>query len=67
MHIKTSSTILLLFALVGMYGVLPTEPLHDIKELISNVVSEITAHLSDAEKCLCEQVLELVSRTKEHL
>lgn len=52
---------------VGMYEVLPTEPLHDVKEHISNVVSEITAHLSDAEKCLCEQMLELVSGTKEQL
>ena len=52
---------------VGMYEVLPTEPLHDVKEHISNVVSEITAHLSDAEKYLCEQMLELVSGTKEQL
>ena len=50
-----------------MYEVLPTEPLHDVKEHISNVVSEITAHFSDAEKCLCVQMLELVSGTKEQL
>ena len=54
-----------LFIFVGMYEVLPTEPLHDVKEYISNVVSEITAHLSEAEKCLCEKMLELVSGTKE--
>lgn len=52
---------------VGMYEVLPTEPPHDVKEHISKVVSEITAHLSDAEKCLFEQMLELVSGTKEQL
>ena len=50
-----------------MYEVLPTEPLHDVKEHISYVVSEITAHLSDTEKCPCEQMLELVSGTKEQL
>lgn len=50
-----------------MYEVLPTEPLHDVKEQISNVVSEITAHLSDAEKCRYEQMVELVSGTKEQL
>ena len=50
-----------------MYEVLPTELLHHVKEHISNVVSEITAHLSDAEKCLCEKMLELVSGTKEQL
>lgn len=50
-----------------MYEVLPTEPLHNVKEYISSVVSEITAHLSDAEKYLCEKMLELVSGTKEQL
>ena len=33
-----------------MYEVLPTEPLHDMKEHISNVVTEIVAHLTDDEK-----------------
>ena len=30
-----------------MHEVMPTEPLHDIKEHISNVVTEIVAHLPD--------------------
>lgn len=50
-----------------MYEVLPTEPLHDIKEHISNVVTEIVAHLPDDEKILCEKTLELVAGTKEQL
>ena len=47
-----------------MYEVLPTEPLHDIKEHISNVVTEIVAHLPDEEKALCEKAVELVAGTK---
>ena len=38
-----------------MYEVLPTEPLHDVKEQISKVVTEIVAHLPDEEKALCEK------------
>lgn len=57
---------LLLFFL-GMYEVLPTEPLHYIKEHISNVVTEIVAHLSDEEKALCEKAVELVGWTKDQL
>ena len=33
-----------------MYEVLPTEPLHDVKENISNIIIEISAHLSDDAK-----------------
>ena len=43
-----------------MYEVLPTEPLHYIKEHVSNVVTEIVAHLSDEEKALCKKAVELV-------
>ena len=50
-----------------MYEVLPTEPLHYIKEHISNVVTEIVAHLSDEEKALCEKAVELVAWTKDQL
>lgn len=52
---------------LGMYEVLPTEPLHDVKENISNVVTEIFAHLSDDVKKLCEETLRLVSGTKDQL
>ena len=47
--------------------VLPTEPLHDMKEHICNVVSEITDHLSQEEKQLCEKTIEFVVQTKEQL
>ena len=50
-----------------MYEVLPTEPLHDVKEHISNTISEISAHLSDDAKKLCEETLSLVSGTKDQL
>lgn len=50
-----------------MYEVLPTEPLHYIKEHISNVVTEIVAHLSDEEKALCEKEVEVVAWTKDQL
>ena len=35
-----------------MYEVLPTEPLHDVKEHISNIITEIVAHLTSEEKKL---------------
>ena len=50
-----------------MYEVLPTEPLHDMKEHICNVVSELKHHLSQEEKQLCEKTIELVAQTKEQL
>lgn len=46
-----------------MYEVLPTEPLHYIKEHVSNVVTEIVSHLSDEEKALCKKAVELVAGT----
>ena len=50
-----------------MYEVLPTEPLHDVKEHISNTISEISAHLSADAKMLCDETLSLVSGTKDQL
>ena len=55
------------FFFSGMYEVLPTEPLHDMKEHICNVVSELKHHLSQEEKQLCEKTIELVAQTKEQL
>ena len=49
-----------------MYVVLPTEPLHDMKEHICNVVSEIKDQLFRGEKQLCEEIIEFVVQTKEH-
>ena len=50
-----------------MYEVLPTEPLHDMKEHICNVASELKHHLSQEEKQLCEKTIELVAQTKQKL
>ena len=47
-----------------MYEVLPTEPLHDVKEHISNVVTEIVAHLPDEQKALFEKSAELVQEQR---
>ena len=35
------------FHYIGMYEVLATEPLHDVRENISNIITEISAHLLD--------------------
>ena len=48
-----------------MYEVLPTEPLHDVKEHISNIITEIVAHLTSEEKKLCQDTLSLDSGTRE--
>lgn len=50
-----------------MYSVLPTEPPHDVKEHISNIITEIVAHLTDDEKKLREDTLSLVSGTRDQL
>ena len=55
------------FFFSGVYEVLPTEPLHDMKEHICNVVSEIKDQLSQEEKQLCVKTTELVAQTKEPL
>ena len=38
-----------------------------IKEHVSNVVTEIVAHLSDEEKALCEKAVELAAGTWDQL
>ena len=50
-----------------MYEVLPTEPIHDVKEHISNIITEIVAHLTSEEKKLCQHKLSLVSGTRDQL
>ena len=50
-----------------MYEVLPTEPLHDVKEHISNIINEIPAHLSNDHKKLFEETVQLVTGTKDQL
>ena len=46
---------------------LPTEPLHDVKEHISNIITEIVAHLTSEEKKLCHDTLSLDSGTRYQL
>ena len=55
------------FYQTGMYKVLPTEPLHDVKEHISNIITEIVAHLTSEEKKLCQDTLSLDSGTRDQL
>ena len=50
-----------------MYEVRPTEPLHDVKEHISNIITEIVAHLTSEEKKLCQDTQSLVSGTRDQL
>ena len=47
------------------YEVIPVEPLHDIKEHISNITKELPPHLIPEEKALFDQVVEGVLSTKE--
>ena len=50
-----------------MYEVLPTEPLHDVKEHISNIIIKIVAHLTSEEKKLYQDTQSLVSGTRDQL
>ena len=50
-----------------MYEVLTTEPLRDAKEHILNIINEIPVHLSNDQKKLCEETVQLVMGTKEQL
>ena len=52
---------------VGLYEVLPTEPLHDVKEHICNVFTELPAHLEKEEKEEFQQILECAFAGKEKL
>ncbi|XP_078384061.1 uncharacterized protein LOC144666512 [Oculina patagonica] len=50
---------------LGNYEVLPTEPLHDIKEHIANVLTELPCHLEKEEKKALEEIIEYSSGGKE--
>ena len=52
---------------VGLYEVLPTEPLHDVKEHLCNVFTELPAHLEKEEKEEFQQILECGFARKEKL
>jgi len=52
----------------GNYEVLPTEPLHDVKEHIANVLTELPSHLEKDEKIIAFQdIIECLFAGKEKL
>ena len=46
------------FPIIGNYEVLPSEPLHDIKEHIANVLTELPSHLENEEKNAFQDIIE---------
>ena len=55
------------FHIIGNYEVLPTEPLHDIKEHIANVLTELPSHLENEEKNAFQDIIECSLGGKEKL
>lgn len=51
----------------GNYEVLPTEPLHDVKEHICNVLTELPAHLEREESDHFQSIIECTFAGKEKL
>lgn len=51
----------------GNYEVLPTEPLHDVKEHIANVLTELPSHLEKDEKIAFQDIIECSFGGKEKL
>ena len=58
---------LIYYYFTGNYEVLPTEPLHDVKEHICNVFTELPAHLEEGEKKQFENIIECTFAGKEKL
>ena len=55
------------FPIIGNYEVLPTEPLHDIKEHIANVLTELPSHFENEEKNAFQDIIECSLGGKEKL
>ena len=55
------------FPIIGNYEVLPSEPLHDIKEHIANVLTELPSHLEKEEKNAFQDIIECSLGGKEKL
>lgn len=51
----------------GNYEVLPTEPLHDVKKHICNVLTELPAHLEREESDHFQSIIECTFAGKEKL
>ena len=49
------------------YEVMPTEPLHDIKEHIKNILTEIPKHLNSEEKEHFQQIFNVQFGNKDKL
>lgn len=62
-----SITILQMLFQTGNYEVLPTEPLHDVKEHIANVLTELPSHLEKDEKIAFQDIIECSFAGKEKL
>lgn len=62
-----SITILQMLLQTGNYEVLPTEPLHDVKEHIANVLTELPSHLEKDEKIAFQDIIECSFAGKEKL
>ena len=62
-----SITILQMLLQTGNYEVLPTEPLHDVKEHIANVLTELPSHLEKDEKIAFRDIIECSFAGKEKL
>lgn len=52
---------------IGNYEVLPTEPLHDVKEHIANVLTELPAHLEKEENDEFQNIIQCTFAGKEKL
>ena len=55
------------FPIIGNYDVLPTEPPHDIKEHIANVLAELPSHLENEGKNALQDIIECSLGGKEKL
>lgn len=62
-----SITILQTLFQTGNYEVLPTEPLHDVKEHIANVLTELPSHLEKDGKIAFQNIIECSFAGKEKL
>ena len=51
----------------GNYEVLPSEPLHDVKEHIANVLTELPSHLEKDENSEFQDIIECAFAGKEKL
>ena len=57
-----------IFFQTGNYEVVPTEPLHDVKERIANVLTELPSHLIEKdEKIAFQDIIECTIGGKEKL